>query len=426
MKVTDANYCGHVFRISSLHKFDNMDNCVGTSVFGYDLMLSKDAQPGQLYILFPPETQLSNDYCAWNNLYSHKDLNKDTSKSGYFGTNRRVRAIKLRGNRSTAIALPISSLLFTGVDVNTIKENDQFNIINDIEICRKFVVRTNTPRNKTGKRPLKKFERITTRTFPEHFSTAHFLRSLSEYKDDDEIIVTEKLHGTSARFTHAYGERKLKWYEKIASYFFNISNKEWDYFYGSRKVIKNQGSKSFYQEDVWYDTFIAIKHLIPKNYVIYGEIIGWVNSEKKIQKHYAYRLPPGERKFLVYRISFVNDDGIECDLSWDQLKEFCNNKNLEHVPEIWRGRFSDFDYSIYTNKDFVKDLKLTNCHKLDDGAPCSEGVIIRKEGMRPLLTKYKSPDFLLMETDEADKGNISIEDIECIPEGTENESQNSE
>gem|GEM_PF-3558373 len=46
-------------------------------------------------VMIPAEAQISEDIMYHNNLYSMSCLNKDDTKSGYIGNQRRVRAIRL-------------------------------------------------------------------------------------------------------------------------------------------------------------------------------------------------------------------------------------------------------------------------------------------------------------------------------------------
>jgi hypothetical protein len=237
------------------------------------------------------------------------------------------------------------------------------------------------------------------------------MKELDRFDAEDEIIVTVKLHGTSARFTHQLVDRKLSLIEKLLSYFVNINKKHYDLFCGTRNVVKYNSvhENNFYSHDIWKETLQHIKDKIPKNYVVYGEIVGWA-GQKEIQKNYTYCMPKGTNKFFVYRVSIVNEDGIQIDLSWDQVKTFCQEKNLNLVPEVWRGKFKNFDHSIYENKKFLEELNLKQCLPLDKDSPCDEGIVVRKEGILPFLTKFKSPKFLVLETKLLDNNIYSIED----------------
>lgn len=404
----DANYCGTIVKVKELNDIPNMDNCLSMPIFGYNAIVSKTTKIGDYGIVFGPETQLSEAFCHFNNLFSNAEENIDKNIKGYLGANRRVRSIKLRGNFSTCLFMPISALAYLEVSLEDIKEGDSFTSINGVEICKKYFIQEKTQRGAHNK----KFkERIDDRLFPKHIKTLHLMKELDKFDAEDDIVVTCKLHGTSGRFTHQLVDRKLSLMERFLSMFVNINKKKYELFCGTRNTIKydSKFDQNFYGHDVWEETLNKIKDKIPKNYVIYGEIIGWA-GEKEIQKNYTYCLPKNHNEFYVYRISIVNEDGIQSDLSWDQLKTFCAEKNLKVVPEVWRGKFKNFDHSIYENKNFYEELGFKQCLRLDSNSPCDEGVVVRKDGVIPFLTKFKSPKFLIMETKLLDENVVSMED----------------
>ena len=65
-------YSAAVFELdmNKSYALDGLDNLVGYRVMGYQALIPKDYESG-LYLMFPPETQLSNDYASNNNLFRH-------------------------------------------------------------------------------------------------------------------------------------------------------------------------------------------------------------------------------------------------------------------------------------------------------------------------------------------------------------------
>ena len=418
----NPNYCATVVRIQNLVELEGLDNLVGMPIMGFQALMSKDHCVGELGVLFTAETKLSNDFCYNNNLYRKSELNKDKEAKGYLESNGRVKALKLRSHISSALFIPLSSLSYLGIDANDFKEGDSFTHINGVEVCCKYVIQSqNSGRENKVKGKTKKFSRINALLFPEHQDTDNYWKNIHNIKDDDWVIVTDKLHGTSARFANTLVKRKLTWKEKVAKFFgVSVQETEYDTLAGSRKVIKDiKGSDNFnhfYDVDLWNHHLNKIQHLIPENWIIYGEIVGWASHNKAIQKNYTYQVPLGMSEFYVYRICTINGKGLTVDLSWDQIKEFCKNNGLNHVPEIWQGYHKDFDESIYMNKRFVEELGMTQCLPLDKKAPCDEGVVVRVNGIKPYLLKAKSSNFLLHETKQLDTGEVDIESQESETE----------
>jgi hypothetical protein len=72
MKLTkpeNSNYCATVVEIKNIIPLDNCDNVVQTSIFGLQAIVGKEVKVGDIGVFFPVETQLSEQFCAHNNLY---------------------------------------------------------------------------------------------------------------------------------------------------------------------------------------------------------------------------------------------------------------------------------------------------------------------------------------------------------------------
>ena len=411
LETKNQNYCAYVVRVSEVHKVDGLDNLVAIKELGFNALVSKNVQVGDLMLIFPAETKLHSDFCHNNNLFRDKNLNADQTKSGFFD-NTRVKAIKFKKNISNAFATELKSLSYLGIDTDALKEGDNFNLINGVEICKKYYPRNQS--NNTPKQPkvkVKKEERITKDLMPEHVDTAHYLRCDRMINDDTYIIVTHKLHGSSARFAHQICKRKLSWAEKALKFLgFKIQEFEYDYLAGSRRVIKDasKNQQHYYKDDVWTKQLKRIQHVIPKGVQIFGEILGWCD-ESPLQQDYTYNVPFGEIDFYIYRIANVNEDGVVIDWSWDAIKKFCEEKGLKHVPEIYRGPKSDFIVDNYIDKRY-HEMGMTQCVPLSHPELPDEGVVIRIDnGLVPNFYKVKGPIFYLHEGIVIDKGGVDIE-----------------
>ena len=424
MKTTliTPNYCATVIEVKTLMPLDNCDNLVWLPVFGYTCIVSKDVKVWDIGIVFTAEVSLSDDYCKENNLYRHSELNKNPEQKWYVEDHRRVKAMKFRGNKSSALFMPLSSLSYLWISENELSIWDSFNEIDWKEICSKFI-----PVFIGGKNKLrgvnKKFERIDCKTFPEHVETENYFRNSGKYRNEDWITITQKLHGTSGRFWYVKVRRKLRLLERLMKKLWvNISEIEYDYIAGSRKVIKDakvdREFSHFYKSDVWNDKLETIKWSIPKDYIIYWEIIWWV-WEAPIQKWYTYRIPKWENELYVYRIAIVNDDGISTDLDYYTMREFCVANGLKYVPLLWDGLHWDFDANQRIDIKFhetplVHSEDRDRPLQLDDESPCDEWVVVRKDWLTPFLTKAKSPLFYEFESANLDKWEVDIEQEQSL------------
>ncbi len=224
-------------------------------------------------------------------------------------------------------------------------------------------------------------------------------------------VVTQKLHGTSIRIGHVPVARHLPWWERIICRLgVKVQESEWAYVYGSRKVVKdmtNPNQKHFYGDDLYTEEGRKLDGMIPRGYVVYGELIGWVSMTTPIQKNYTYDLLPGTRRLYVYRVSTINEQGLVCDLSWEALKQFCGTLGLNHVPELWSGLLQEFTPHLFLDRRLYEAYP--QAVPLVPESPCDEGVCIRVEGIIPQIVKAKSPVFLGHETKMLDQG---VEDLE--------------
>jgi len=219
LTTTDANYCATVVKIDKLFPLENCDNLMGFSVFGYTAIVSKDTKPWTIGVVFTAETQLSDEYCKANNMYREPTLNKDVTQKWYIENNRRVRAMKLRWNVSSALFMPIQSLInvwaISSEDVLFV--GDTFNEIDGKYICFKYIVPTKQfSQGNHTKGKTKQFVKIDNKTFPEHRDTENYFRNCSKYIPWDTITVSQKLHWSNGRFGYVKCKKKLNRIHRIA------------------------------------------------------------------------------------------------------------------------------------------------------------------------------------------------------------------
>lgn len=406
----NVNYSATVVRVKTLVPLENCDNVVSAPFFGMSAIVSKDVQVGDLGVVFTAETQLSHDFCRFNNLYRHGHLNEDPTKTGYIEDNRRIRAQKFRGNLSNALFMGLESLAWAA-NVSDLKEGDVFDTLNGNEICRKYVVKTREPRL-AGKQE-KKFSRVDAIHLPEHYDTENFFRNRENIDPEQEVIVTQKLHGTSIRVGYTFVKRKRSIVERVAALLgAKIQSLEHDYVFGSRKVIKdanNPDQNHYYDTDIWSHEGRRLEGLLPKGFLVYGELVGWTPENKPIQENYIYGVPLGMAELYVYRIAHVNEDGHVVDLPWDHVVEFCKTNGIKSVPELWRGKLKDFDVDSFMNRRYFEDGYLNAIALGENKEIVDEGVCVRVDTIRPYILKAKCAKFLEHETKILDRGEEDLE-----------------
>ena len=411
----NPNYAAFIYEVTQTHPLDGLDNLVGVNVGGYQALVPKTTKPGDRFVAVVAGTQISETFASALNLHRDSSLNADKNQTGYLENNRRVKAIRLRGNASNALLLDIN--LFP-VDLSGERVGAEFDHINGVEFSRKFVVPAKGNTNNGGAVAKKHKSGVTPEQFPEHYDTPQWFRVSDEFKGKD-VTVTQKVHGSSIRASWVEVDKSRKWYERLLGL---PAQKEWKFVVGSRRVIKTEGDGAhWYSTDIWSD--YAKKHnlaeALPKGVMVYGELIGYTPDGEPIQKGYTYDLAPGQARLLVYRVTVAGADGTHYDLSDAAMREFAAQRGLKVVPllasyssnQTRTGWLDDF-LNVLTDKKFSEVSAWADEAPvpLSPDSPCDEGVVIRAEGITPKAAKYKNPMFYEFESAAIDKGEVDIEE----------------
>ena len=191
------------------------------------------------------------------------------------------------------------------------------------------------------------------------------------------------------------------------------------------KVIKNgylnpTSGEGFYGEDIWGVVAKEIEHLIPKNWTLYGEILGYTESGSAIQGKYDYGCKVGEHKVYIYKISVVNTDGNVIFLTDRQIEEYCEKVGLLYKDTfIYYGTIRNYMDMYFIEGDNWREEVLKTLEKNYNEKDCymcttkvpEEGIIVRVEKLEQYEAyKLKSKRFLLLESEEQEKEVSNIED----------------
>ena len=428
-KPINNNYCANVVKVSNIVELENCDNVQHAIILGNKIVVSKEVKINDIGLFFPVETKLSHEFLSNNNLYRHNELNIDKNKKGYFEDNGRIRCVKFRGNKSEGFFIPIESLNFTNHN-EKLKLNDEFDEINNIKICEKYVIERNNlksqNRNNKQNKKIKRFNRLIDNQFRFHIDTSQLYKNMHMLKPESLISITSKLHGTSLISSNILVKRKLNTFEKILKKLgIKINEFEYDYIYSSRKVVKNQYINKevnhYYKKDIWEEGHKILKPFLQKGMTIYAEIVGYIDNVKMIQKNYDYGCKPNEFKVYIYRITYTNFDGKVFEWSMKQIQDWCKENRLNAVPLLYYGYIKDL-YNLFYNEEqwndnfleFLKQKYLEgDCIYCNNKVPF-EGIVLRLESLDIEVFKLKSERFYLQETKQLDSGERNIEDEESL------------
>ena len=442
IKENSKNYACSVVEIKGVFPIEGADKIQRCNVNGNDVVISKDIKIGDKMLYFVSGTRLNSDYCKYNNLLDKAEFNIDSTKKGFISYKQfRIKAIKLKGIISDGMLMPLDSLDAFHLDLKkNVKVGDEFTDIGDYSLCEKYFVpvRNSNPGGKAPKQ-LKRISRLVENQFFLHGDTDNLRKNIHKINPNDIIGIHYKKHGTSFVAGNILVKKNLKWYERLAKRLgLDIVDTQYDIVYSSRKVVKNEylnteTGAGYYEEDIWGEVAKEIGHLIPKNWTLYGEILGYTSSGAYIQQDFDYGCEQGKHKFYVYKISVVNSDGKLIYLTDKQIEEYCEKVGLLYKDTfiyygkayalfsklIGKSKNKDFDLEEWQNKFLElleKEYNEKDCYMCTNKVP-EEGVIIRIEKtFKYEAYKLKSKRFLLKESELQEKEVSNIEDEENLEE----------
>ena len=142
------SYSAYITTIHELRKHSNADRLQCATIFGNNVIVDLSYQVGQRVVYFPVDGQLGAEFARENNLVRVKDANGNNI-GGYLDPDKRnITALKLRGEKSDGLVLPIEVLSkYTNID--KLSDGDQISVLNGHEICRKYIPRGNRNRQRT-------------------------------------------------------------------------------------------------------------------------------------------------------------------------------------------------------------------------------------------------------------------------------------
>ena len=427
-KEANPNYLAKVVALKGLKKHSNADRLQTVNIDFQTVITGLDAKEGDIYVFFPVESKISKAFLSWSNSFRDKTLNQDPEKTGFFEDNCRVKAMKLRGEKSMGYIVPSFQVsAWANYNIQPSDVNTEFDTIGNHKIVEKYQVKQKTNgREKQGKKP--SVSRLVEGQVHLHVDTENLRKNAYKIKPTDIISVTYKTHGTSWWVSNVLVKRKLSWLEKIGKKIgLNIQEYEYDLVYGSRRVVKNASMDDpkqkdhFFGYDLWEKIKDEVADKIPKGYTLYGEMLGYDHNGSPIQGEYDYGCEVGEHKLEVYRITQTNNDGIVTEFTYPQIKEYCNRVDLTPPHLFYYGEAKDLnfptagylEYGEHWQENFIQcleeDFNEKDCFMCVNKVP-EEGIVLRKESLFSCESyKLKSFRFLQKESNDLDKGVSDIE-----------------
>lgn len=420
------SYCAYITRIKTIRKHSNADRLQVATVFGNDVIVGLDVKENDLMVYFPTDGRLNIEYCRKNKLLREKDA-EGNNIGGYMEESKcHVTTIKLRGERSDGLLMPLSSLdSFT--NTNTLKEGDTITTLGGILICEKYIPRSNKKQSEgTVKTKKKKVNKVVYPFFDEHIDTSQLAYNTQQFKEGDLCYITLKMHGTSQRTANTLKEenKKLPYliYKGLQLLNINIKPKKtWDYVSGTRRTVLKNFNGGYYGNDGfrqhWHDFFVG---KLRKGEEVFYEVVGYTQGnqtimpecsntrtkDKQFIKQYGnvtrftYGCDIGQNDIYVYRMTMTNDDGSTVEYPWHLVKLRCEQMGVKYCPE--------FDKFIFTSIDDLMQRVNNYCDGIDPVGKTHirEGVVVRVDNKEKFTAfKHKNFNFKVLE------GIIKADDV---------------
>ena len=297
-------YKAYVTTLTNVRKHPNADRLLLADVFGNTVCVSTDYTEGQLGVYFPTDGQLSVEFAEKNNLVRKKD-DAGNNIGGYMDPDKRnVTAIRLRGEKSDGLFLPISCLNYCfahgDASIELFVGDVIEGLVNGHEICCKYIPRSNKRAHNTGAgNKTRKHKVAVAPMFAEHADTEQLAYNLSAFKPGDHIEITLKMHGTSQRTAHlpvliGYEDTAMcklrnawmKMWSELFPKFFSYEEEHdgepvYDYGYvsGTRRVVLEDYSGGFYGSNEFREQHSKIfEGKLWKGETVYYEVVGFTTS----------------------------------------------------------------------------------------------------------------------------------------------------
>ena len=329
-------YSGYITRLKNVHKHPNADRLLLAECFGNQVIVSTDYAEGQLGVYFPSDGQLCQEYCEINNLLRKKDENGNNI-GGYMDEKRRVTAVKLRGEKSDGLFMPLTSLAnFT--TVSDLKEGDTITVLNGVEICKKYIPpRKSGSWHGTGKSGKAKANFAP--TFVEHVDTEQLAYHLNDFRAGDVVELTLKMHGTSARtgylplivgYKDSFGcmagnaihniSARLRKKPTPNPYHDGEAIYEYGYVTGTRRVVLDDKHDGGFYSDNQFRHEMAKKFegKLHKGETVYYEIVGFVNASTPIMSSCDNKKIKDKEFMKQYGDTTVFSYGCDPDGDWKE------------------------------------------------------------------------------------------------------------
>ena len=450
-------YKVYVTELKNVRPHPNADRLVLADCFGNTVCVNKESKEGDIGVYFPEGGQVSLEFAEANNLLRKKD-DAGNNIGGYMDERRKVTAIRLRGEKSDGLYLPLTCLESFG-DISTLSVGDSVEVFNGHEIATKYVVKT-AVKYSGGGNHTRKVKVEVAPLFSEHADTEQLAYNLSAFKPGDQIEITLKMHGTSQRTGYLpvfKGYKRTFWDKILRREGTPIYN--WGYVSGTRRTVLEDYEGGYYGSNAFREVHSKkFEGKLWKGETVYYEVVGFTDTgapimgscgNEKLGKDFVKQYgketvfsygctPTGEGKpenywddeqtqpafvpivpqsdMYVYRMTMTNEDGNVVEYTPEFMRYRCEQMGVKTVPVFEK-------FTLYSGEDAdieaCRDAVIRAAEAWFDGADpvgkthVREGVVVRIVN-RPKFTAFKHKNYsfkvlsgIAVEKMEANGGEVS-------------------
>jgi len=318
-------------------------------------------------LLFKVGTRINKNLAKKLNLYYNEEFNENKKTIGILAKSAIVKPKLIGGVFTTALFIPFSIfnlhpdlVLMNSLDLG--QKGFTFNLIRITEEIETYATKKE---NLDGSLNFKRDLKIN-----------HFYSDSKGIKNNNPVVITEMLEGTSGRCAYLKVD--------VKDTFINRLKKAFKFKIEDYKFIS--GNQSGIIDDKRHESYQLSQDLINKIYkgeTIYYTAIGYKNREHTFGKpfkvallkhllggtatssminifgntiRFNYNLNPGVYNLHVHRITKEVRNGEHIDLSWNQVQRRCFQMNIKTVPEIGVYYFKTQNKGL----EVYDDLSLTD------------------------------------------------------------------
>lgn len=324
-----------VTKVLSIKDHPNADRLSIVTVKGWEVITAKKDDGDHNYKVGDKVVYCPIDSVLPQELSDSMDITKYLSKG-------RVLTTKLRGSYSQGLIIPISYI--------PDHMREEGTSVGEYLGIKKY------------ERPIKFSLSGLQATSPQRFRRFTSIENIKNFINilqlGEEVVITEKIHGTNFRCGILDGE----------------------FLVGSHNVCLKENDNNLYWQIAKKYNF---KDILTEGQIIYGEIYGDGVQPLK------YGLT-NEKKFIAFGL--IQDDKY---LNYDDFKEFCQVKNIPTAPELYKGKWDMDLVSLVSGKS-----TMPNASHIREGFVVTPLVEREARSVGRVCLKAISEEYLLKKFDD--------------------------